>query len=73
MLTIIMLKPWPVDTKARRQGHRNRSALPHPGIFCCAKAQGLYTHFGAKAPGFPGMVTGQSDTRNKLLWYDSSA
>ena len=34
-----------------------------PGIFCCAKALGLGTHFGAKAPGCPGgMVTGQIDT-----------
>ena len=35
-----------------------------PGIFCCAKAPGLGTHFGAKAPGCPGggMVTGQIDT-----------
>ena len=35
-----------------------------PGIFCCAKALGLGTHFGAKALGCPGggMVTGQIDT-----------
>ena len=31
-----------------------------PGIFCCAKALGLGTHFGAKALGCP--VTGQIDT-----------
>ena len=37
---------------------------PDPrGNFCCAKALGLGTHFGAKAPGCPGgMVTGQIDT-----------
>ena len=40
----------------------NSLAWP-PGIFCCAKALGLGTHFGAKAPGCPGgMVTGQIDT-----------
>ena len=34
------------------------------GIFCCAKALGLDTHVGAKAPGCPGggVITGQIDT-----------
>ena len=51
-----------VDANARPQGHRHLLARP-PGIFCCAKALGLGTHFGAKAPGCPGgMVTGQIDT-----------
>ena len=44
------------------RGILNLLARP-PGIFCCAKALGLGTHFGAKAPGCPGgMVTGQIDT-----------
>ena len=51
-----------VDANAQPQGHRHLLARP-PGIFCCAKALGLGTHFGAKAPGCPGgMVTGQIDT-----------
>ena len=51
-----------LNTNARSQGHRHLLARP-PGIFCFAKALGLVTHFGAKAPGFPrGMVTGQIDT-----------
>ena len=43
--------------------HVDANARPQ-GIFCCAKARGLGTHFGAKAPGCPGggMVTGQIDT-----------
>ena len=41
--------------------HVDANARP-PGIFCCAKALGLGTRFGAKAPGCPGgMVTGQID------------
>ena len=53
----------PVGTNARPQGRHPLLARP-PGIFCCAKAPGLGTHFGAKAPGCPGggMVTGQIDT-----------
>ena len=36
---------------------------PGPGHFCCAKAPGLGSHFGAKALGCRGgMVTGQIDT-----------
>ena len=57
MLTIfmLMLMPGPRDIL-------NLLART-PGIFCCAKALGLGTHFGAKAPGCPGgMVTGQIDT-----------
>ena len=53
------------DGNARPQGHRHLLAQS-PGIFCCAKALGLGTHFGAKAPGCPGgggVVTGQIDTR----------
>ena len=51
-----------VDANARPQGHCHLFARP-PGIFCCAKALGLGTHFGAKAPGCPGgMVTSQIDT-----------
>ena len=42
-----------VDANARPQGHHHLLARP-PGIFCCAKALGLGTHFGAKAPGCPG-------------------
>ena len=56
-----------VDANARTQGHRHLLVRP-PGIFCCAKALGLGTHFGAKAPGCPGgMVTGQIDTCISLL------
>ena len=54
----------PVGTNAWPQGRHPLLARP-PGIFCCAKAPGLGTHFGAKAPGCPGgggMVTGQIDT-----------
>ena len=57
ILTIFMLMqmPGPRDIL-------NLLARP-PGIFCCAKALGLGTHFGAKAPGCPGgMVTSQIDT-----------
>ena len=51
-----------VDANARPQGHRHLLARPL-GIFCCAKALGLGTHFGAKAPEcLGGMVTGQIDT-----------
>ena len=42
-----------VDANAWPQGHRHVVAQP-PGIFCCANAMGLGTHFGAKAPGCPG-------------------
>ena len=49
----------PVGTNARPQGRHPLLARP-PGIFCCAKAPVLGTHFGAKARG--GMVTGQIDT-----------
>ena len=42
-----------VDANARPQGHLTFIG-PAPGIFCCAKARGLGTHFGAKAPGCPG-------------------
>ena len=52
----------PVGTNARPQGHHPLLARP-PGIFCCAKALGLGSHFGAKSLGCPGgMVTGQIDT-----------
>ena len=52
----------PVGTNARPQGRHPLLARP-PGIFCCAKAPGLGTHFGGKAPGcLGGMVTGQIDT-----------
>ena len=57
MLTIFMLMqmPGPRDIL-------NLLARP-PGIFCCAKALELGTHFGAKALECPGgMVTGQIDT-----------
>ena len=61
MLTMFMFER-PVGTNARPQGHHPLLARP-PGIFCCAKAPGLGTHFGAKAPGCPGgEVTGQIDT-----------
>ena len=61
MLTMFMFER-PVGTNARPQGRHPLLARP-PGIFCCAKAPGLGTHFGAKAPGCPGgMVTGQIDT-----------
>ena len=61
MLTMFMFKR-PVGTNARPQGRHPLLVRP-PGIFCCAKAPGLGTHFGAKAPGCPGgMVTGQIDT-----------
>ena len=61
MLTMLMFER-PVGTNARPQGRHPLLARP-PGIFCCAKAPGLGTHFGAKAPGCPGgMVTGQIDT-----------
>ena len=60
-LTMFMFER-PVGTNARPQGRHTLLARP-PGIFCCAKAPGLGTHFGAKAPGCPGgMVTGQIDT-----------
>ena len=39
-----------VDANARPQGHRHLLARL-PGIFCCGKALGLGTHFGAKAGG----------------------
>ena len=51
-----------VDVNARPQGHRHLLARPS-GIFCCAKALGLGTHFGAKALGCPG---GDSNLSN---WY----
>ena len=61
MLTMFMFER-PVGTNARPQGRHPLLARP-PGIFCCAKAPGLGTHFGAKAPRCPGgMVTGQIDT-----------
>ena len=62
MLTMFMFER-PVGTNARPQGRHPLLARP-PGIFSCAKAPGLGTHFGAKAPGCPGggMVTGQIDT-----------
>ena len=57
---------------ARSQGHHHLLAQP-PGILCCVKALGLGTHFGAKAPGFPGgMVTSQIDTcmtANEWFYY----
>ena len=53
MLTLFMLMQMPGP-----QGHHHLLACPL-GIFCFAKALGLGTHFGAKAPG---MVTGQIDT-----------
>ena len=43
----------PVDTNARPQGYRHLLVGPR-GISCCAKAPVLGTHFGAKAPGWPG-------------------
>ena len=42
-----------VDANAQPQGQRHLLAWP-PGIFCCAKALGLGTHFGVKAPGAGG-------------------
>ena len=52
MVTIFMFESQS-DANARPQGHRDLLARP-PGIFCFAKALGLGTHFGAKAPGCPG-------------------
>ena len=51
VLTIFMFEK--VNANARPQGHRHFLARP-PGIFSCAKALGLGTYFGAKAPGCPG-------------------
>ena len=61
MLTIFVFERF--DAKAQPRGHRHLKAQPL-GIFCCAKAPGLGTHFSAKAPGCPGggVVTGQIDT-----------
>ena len=47
------------DAKARPWGQHHLQPLPPPGTFCCADAQRLGTHFGAKAWG---MFTGQCDT-----------
>ena len=58
VLTIFVSESF--DAKARPRGHCHLKARP-PGMFCCAKALGLGTHFGAKAPGYPGGDGNQSN------------
>ena len=44
-----------------------------PGIFCCAKALGLGTHFGAKAPECPEGGGGGGNQSNWYLHYKTES